>query len=64
MDEFKGIVMVGNMSDGWIPVGPFDTWEDACWWADNNIAETNTWVMSVYSPEKYMEYLEFDAHGN
>jgi len=56
MDKYGGIVMIGNLSEGWIPVGPFDTWEDACAWADENIGQSDTWVMSVYSPELYLQY--------
>lgn len=49
----KAVVMVGNISDGWVSVGPFDSWEDACEWADKSIAESMTWIETVYSPEEF-----------
>jgi hypothetical protein len=58
MDKFKGVVMIGNLSEGWELVGPFPTWEDACAWADMNIGDGPTWIMSMYSPGQYISMVE------
>ena len=47
----EAIVMVGSLSDGWKPVGPFDDWEAACSWADENDNGNPSWVMTLQPPE-------------
>ena len=43
--ENKAVLLVGNPSQGWTVVGPFDTWDDAAE-ASYHYHQT-TWVMEL-----------------
>ena len=44
------IVAVGDPFDAINFFGPFDSFEDAEWWADRN-ADLNWWILGLESPE-------------
>lgn len=50
------IIMAGNLNEGWTPIGPFDTWEDAAFYADTVLDQNvpipaDTWIMTLTPPE-------------
>ncbi len=45
------VVLVGNLSDGFHVVGPFEDFDDATEWA----RDPDTWIMTLESPEKKEE---------
>lgn len=50
MSEGKVVVMIGNLSDGFTPVGPFDSWDEGAAWSDR-YCHGQSWVMPVLTPE-------------
>lgn len=48
----KCIVIVGNLSDGFKAVGPFESFDDGAEWADKLVLTAQTWVMTVVSKEE------------
>lgn len=45
------VIMIGDMSTGYRPVGPFDSFDDAQAWAQEYIGtKENTWVMHLCHP--------------
>lgn len=53
----KCMVMMGNLSDGYTPVGPFDSWDAAAEWADK-YTRSMAWVMTMLLPEEALKDLE------
>ena len=46
------VVMVGNPTEGWHIVGPFDEFADAAEWCESLAYVTDTWVMSLSTPKE------------
>ena len=57
----KYIAMFGNLSEGYLPVGPFDSFDDACDWAYRN-ANRENWIMEVTEPSEYKPEMLETAH--
>jgi hypothetical protein len=53
----KAIVLCGNLSDGFVAVGPFDSLDVAARWAMTSGIEvwTMTWVSSLVPPTEIPE---------
>lgn len=45
------VIVVGNLSEGFYIVGPFETFDDAAEYASENIMDIDSWIMSLKSPE-------------
>lgn len=58
MDE-TCVAVIGNLSDGFNVVGPFDSFDDAEEWCDKFATGQPSWVMPLKSPAK----LALQAHG-
>ena len=50
MTKGKAIVLVGNPSEGYVAVGPFESMEDAL--SSDAAAEPDSWAMSLIGPSK------------
>jgi len=48
MDELKYIIMSGNLNDGFVAYGPYDTFDDA---DEASEGSGNVWIMSLGHPE-------------
>lgn len=45
------IVMVGNIGDGYTPVGPFESFDAAAAWCDSmGLSTLSSWVMTLVDP--------------
>lgn len=53
----KVVVMCGNLSDGFTPVGPFDSWDEAAEWAEK-YTRSMAWVMTMLGPDEALKDLE------
>ncbi len=50
----KCVVMVGNLNDGYMPVGPFESFDAA---DEAFPSATNTWIMTLFTPYEYEHYM-------
>jgi hypothetical protein len=56
-DEYKYIMVVGNMDKGYECVGPFDSFDEADAYADKHAGTMLTWITPMYRPlEKGRDY--------
>ncbi len=46
-EEEKAIIVLGNLSDGFQFIGPFDTFDEASAYADNKFYDYVTWIASL-----------------
>jgi hypothetical protein len=49
MSEPQFVLLIGNVIDGHVPVGPFSSKQDAIDWGERNHAETE-WVATLLIP--------------
>ena len=49
----KYIVMVGNLSEGYMPIGPFDDWDEAAAAFDG----AYSWMMTIHTHSEYLHYM-------
>lgn len=47
-DSTMCVALVGNLSDGYGAVGPFEDFEDACLWTEGQ----ESWIMTMQCPTK------------
>ena len=48
------VVMVGNMSEGYRAIGPFNNWDEAATWADtHNLGGLECWLMKLEGQEGF-----------
>jgi hypothetical protein len=45
------LAIIGDISQGYRAVGPFETFEDAETWLDKHISSEGTWVMNLLDPD-------------
>lgn len=48
------IAMMGNLNDGFTPVGPFQDFDAAAEWSEQHLGGQG-WIMEMVSPEKAAE---------
>jgi len=64
MDNGPAVVMLGNLTEGYKPVGPFDSWDAASEWADERgLSVLDSWITGLVRPEA-LEGLSIDQMIN
>ena len=48
--DIPAIAMIGNLSEGYTPYGPFDCFDDAAEFADKNFNEVFSYIMELHVP--------------
>lgn len=46
------VVVAGNPFDGMTIFGPFNNGDEAEYWADDNVRDTDWWLVALTSPEE------------
>ena len=50
-DDSLYVIMIGDMSNGYRPVGPFESFDIAHTWSQENIGvDEVTWILPLYRP--------------
>ena len=60
MNDDLAVILFGDLHDGYMPVGPFKTMDDAFEWLEKNNKDhwPIGWVMSVINPKEFAEHMK------
>ncbi|MBI2448859.1 hypothetical protein HYV49_01035 [Candidatus Pacearchaeota archaeon] len=59
-EELKAIILMGDLDDGYLPVGPFNSGKEAFEWLEKNNTESwpIAWVMDMVPQKEYAEHMK------